>query len=226
MKHVHNIFNADKAGLFYRTLLSRFMVQNVANIRGEGRMQRTGSLFSSLPVWQVKNSNYWWSDKQPVPGVSKVSTRSTWELITKQIERLGWQYHISHMAWHGQPDVCSAKRCILLFIDTCTAHPEVHLSNIHLVFCHLTLHVDCSTYSEKSFTCWFWVSRITDTMYACVYSDIWCSVYNVHVNHSTHTEAPNRPRYEYNGAWNSKTAIDGPYTMATRSITNNKLGYH
>ena len=38
------------------------------------------------------------------------------------------------MAGKAEPEVRSEKRHILLFIDNCTAHPEVHLSNIKLIF--------------------------------------------------------------------------------------------
>ena len=129
-----NIFNADETGLFYRCLPNRSMVQKADSCKGgKNAKERVTVLLGSsvigeklkpLVIGKAANPRCFKGINKGTLGVHYESNCKAWmtaSLFREWLERLNQRF-------------IQEKRHILLFIDNCTAHPEVQLSNIKLVF--------------------------------------------------------------------------------------------
>ena len=130
-----DIFNADKTGLFYRALPTRSLVVKRDEAKGGKKSKdritvllacsAIGEKLAPFVIGHSANPRCFrgLASRLCLP-VSYTSNRKAWmtsDLFENWLDRLN-----SKMA--------AESRSILLFIDNCTAHPDVVRSNVKLIF--------------------------------------------------------------------------------------------
>ena len=129
-----DIFNADETGLYYRALTSRSMVVAGDPRRGTKSAKErvtvllgcsaTGEKLKPLVIGKAENPRCFRGVDKALLPVSYHANKKAWITATifqTWVERLN-----SRMKHKG--------RSILLFIDNCSAHPELYLSHVKVVF--------------------------------------------------------------------------------------------
>ena len=131
---LEDIFNADMTGLFYRTLPNRSMVVKGVACKGgkkaKDRMtalvacRAMGEKLKLLVIGRSAKPRAFQGYKLSSLGVTYTSNKKAW--MTSQIFS-DWLTSIyNKMKIQG--------RNILMLIDNCSAHPELQMSNVKLVF--------------------------------------------------------------------------------------------
>ena len=129
-----DIFNADETGLFYRALPNKSMTHTSDSNSGI-KIQKdritvliacsaTGEKLPLLVIGKAAKPRCFKGLQTASLGVRWEHNKKAWMttvLFTQWLERLNNQMRLQN-------------RSILLLVDNCTAHPEVNLSNVKIVF--------------------------------------------------------------------------------------------
>lgn len=131
---LRNIFNCDETGLFFRLLPSRSLVEKGQTCHGGKKSKErftvllcasaTGEKIKPVVIGKSKNPRSFKAYHKNNLHVHYESNRKAWmttEIFTAFLKRLN-----NFMRIQG--------RKILLFVDNCSSHPKIHLSNIQIAF--------------------------------------------------------------------------------------------
>ena len=129
-----NIFNCDESGLFYRMLFSRSLVQKGESCSG-GKMSKErltfllgcsaeGEKLKPLVIGKSENPRCFRGYNKHDMGVKYTSNRKAW--MTGPIFETWLRQLNNRMVLLG--------RDVLLFLDNCSSHPHLELSNVKLSF--------------------------------------------------------------------------------------------
>ncbi len=129
-----DIFNADETGLFYRTMPSRSLVQKEDDCKGGKKAKdritallacsATGEKLRPLVIGRSDNPQCFRPYEKSALPAEYFSNKKAW--MTGDIFRQ-WLHHVNNRMIYQQ-------RKILMFVDNCSAHPDVQLSHVKLVF--------------------------------------------------------------------------------------------
>ena len=130
---LNNVFNADETGLFYRALPKRSMVAKGEEAKGGKNSKERitallacsamGEKLTPLVVGRSANPRCFRGVTACLP-VTYASTKKAW--MTSQLFQT-WLNTVN-------TKMKSEDRSILLFVDNCSAHPDVVRSNVKLIF--------------------------------------------------------------------------------------------
>ena len=129
-----DIFNADETGLFFRALPTRSMVAKGESCSG-GKMSKdritvllaasaTGEKLKPLVLGRAKKPRCFCGFEVATLGVIYDFNKKAWmtsTIFTAWLNRINNQMRFQ-------------QRRILMFVDNCSAHPDVQLSHVKLVF--------------------------------------------------------------------------------------------
>ena len=129
-----DIFNADETGLFFRALPSRSMVAKGESSKG-GKVSKdritvllaasaTGEKLKPLVIGRAKKPRCFYGFEVATLGVTYDYNKKAW--MTGAIFTI-WLNQLNNRMRFQQ-------RHILLFVDNCSAHPDVQLSHVKLAF--------------------------------------------------------------------------------------------
>ena len=129
-----DIFNADETGLFYRALPARSMVAKGDTCKG-GKVSKdritvllavsaTGEKLRPLVIGHAKKPRCFCGFEVASLGVEYTFNKKAW---MTSILFNGWLTRLNNKMQFEQ-------RHIMMFVDNCSAHPDIQLSHVKLVF--------------------------------------------------------------------------------------------
>ncbi len=132
---LQDIFNADETGLFYRSLPSRSLVSKGDDCKGGKKSkERMTVLLACSAVGEKLTPLVIGHSAKPQCFKGLASTLCL--PVTYSSNKKAWMTSDLFQQWLDKLNgkMKTENRSILLFIDNCSAHPDVTLSNIKLVF--------------------------------------------------------------------------------------------